>query len=43
LLRSPIDHCLISDRLAVPHRPVGSSIGSDYLSLVLDIAVTALH
>jgi endonuclease/exonuclease/phosphatase (EEP) superfamily protein YafD/membrane-associated phospholipid phosphatase len=43
LLRTPIDHCLVSDGLAVLRRHVGPNIGSDHFSLVIDIAVTALH
>jgi endonuclease/exonuclease/phosphatase (EEP) superfamily protein YafD/membrane-associated phospholipid phosphatase len=43
LLRTPIDHCLISDGVAVRHRHVGPNIGSDHFALVVDIAVTALR
>jgi endonuclease/exonuclease/phosphatase (EEP) superfamily protein YafD len=34
-----IDHCLISDGLAVRDRSFGPSIGSDHLPLVLDVAI----
>ncbi len=38
-LRLPIDHCLISDELAVADCRLGPDIGSDHLPLVVDIVV----
>jgi endonuclease/exonuclease/phosphatase (EEP) superfamily protein YafD len=34
-----IDHCLVSDGLAVRDRRFGPSIGSDHLPLVLDVGI----
>lgn len=39
VLGALIDHCLISDGLAVRDRSFGPSIGSDHLPLVLDVAI----
>jgi endonuclease/exonuclease/phosphatase (EEP) superfamily protein YafD len=39
VLGALIDHCLISDGLAVRDRRFGPSIGSDHLPLVLDVGI----
>jgi endonuclease/exonuclease/phosphatase (EEP) superfamily protein YafD len=39
VLGALIDHCLISDGLAVRARRFGPSIGSDHLPLVLDVSI----
>ena len=39
LLAVPLDHCLISDGLAVRARHFGPNIGSDHYPLVLDVAI----
>jgi endonuclease/exonuclease/phosphatase (EEP) superfamily protein YafD len=39
VLGALIDHCLISDGLAVRDRSFGPSIGSDHLPLVLDVGI----
>jgi endonuclease/exonuclease/phosphatase (EEP) superfamily protein YafD len=43
LLRVPLDHCLISDGLAVRGRSFGASGGSDHFPLIVDLAVTGLR
>ena len=40
VLAVPLDHCLISDGLAVRSRRFGPNIGSDHFPLVLDVAIT---
>jgi endonuclease/exonuclease/phosphatase (EEP) superfamily protein YafD len=41
LLRVPLDHCLVSDGLAVRGRSFGPSSGSDHFPLIVDLALTA--
>jgi endonuclease/exonuclease/phosphatase (EEP) superfamily protein YafD len=40
VLGVPLDHCLISNGLAVRARRLGPSIGSDHFPLVFDVAIT---
>ena len=37
-----IDHCLVSDGLAIRDREIGPSIGSDHLPLILDIGIARM-
>jgi endonuclease/exonuclease/phosphatase (EEP) superfamily protein YafD len=39
VLRTPIDHCLVSPRVRVLDRRVGRNIGSDHFPIVLDLLV----
>jgi endonuclease/exonuclease/phosphatase (EEP) superfamily protein YafD len=39
ILRLPIDHCLVSDELAVIDCRLGPEFGSDHLPLIVDVAV----
>ena len=39
ILRTPIDHCLVSPRVRVLDRRVGRNIGSDHFPIVLDLLV----
>jgi endonuclease/exonuclease/phosphatase (EEP) superfamily protein YafD len=43
LLRVPLDHCLVSDGLAVRGRSFGPSSGSDHFPLIVDLALVPLH
>lgn len=43
LLAVPLDHCLISEGLAVRARRFGPNIGSDHFPLVLDVAITGMR
>ncbi len=43
LLQTPLDHCLVSDGLAVLDADVGPNIGSDHFSVVVDLAITSLR
>jgi endonuclease/exonuclease/phosphatase (EEP) superfamily protein YafD len=43
LLRVPLDHCLISDGLAVRGRSFGPSSGSDHFPLIVDLALVPLN
>lgn len=42
LLRLPLDHCLVSDGLAVVGRRFGPGGGSDHFPLIVDLAVAPL-
>lgn len=39
LLRTPIDHCLVSPQIAVLRRRLGPNIGSDHLPVILDFTL----
>jgi endonuclease/exonuclease/phosphatase (EEP) superfamily protein YafD len=43
LLRVPLDHCLVSEGLAVRGRSFGPSSGSDHFPLIVDLALVPLH
>jgi endonuclease/exonuclease/phosphatase (EEP) superfamily protein YafD len=40
LLRTPIDHCLVSPQITVRHRRLGPQVGSDHLPVILDFSLT---
>jgi endonuclease/exonuclease/phosphatase (EEP) superfamily protein YafD len=40
VMRIPIDHCLVSERLEVVNRKVGPDVGSDHFPVVTDLRLT---
>jgi endonuclease/exonuclease/phosphatase (EEP) superfamily protein YafD len=44
LLRTPLDHCLVSPQISVRRRRLGPPIGSDHLPVILDFSLAgSLH
>jgi endonuclease/exonuclease/phosphatase (EEP) superfamily protein YafD len=43
LLRTPIDHCLVSSQISVRRRSLGPPIGSDHLPVILDFSMAGSY